>query len=277
MKTLREDAFSSPLYHIITVALLAVGLVSIPLEKLVGLFIKDTALSIMLGGIVLRLVLFVLALIAVKKYGFIKPFRTSDGIVKFLLCLPALVVALNNFPILAFIQGKLALNDVGTLKIIIYVFYCVLIGAFEQIVFCGIVFPLFIVYFKEQRQNLFLPVIFTALVFGLSHLTNLLGGADFTSTLLQVCYSFLISAMCITTVVITKSIYTAIFLHATYDFGGLILNKSLGMATGSAWNTLTITVTAVIGVVVAVYFLILIFKHDYKDIQSLYFTKDELN
>ena len=73
---------------------------------------------------------------------------------------------------------------------------------------------------------------------------------------------------------VTRNIFTAITLHTVYDIGGLILSDAVGIGRGNQWDTLTIVVTAIIGVLVAIYMIILAFKVDHNEVEELYFTEE---
>ena len=69
-------------------------------------------------------------------------------------------------------------------------------------------------------------------------------------------------------------IFSAIILHTVYDIGGLILSN-VGVAYGSQWDKTTIIITAVLGVLVAVYYIAIIIKTDFNKIKALYFDGQE--
>jgi len=270
---LREDAFKSPIYHIAIITLLGVGLVSLPIDYLFSIFIKDPFKARVIGGILLRMILSALAVFAIKKYGFSKPFTSGNGGKAFIMCIPALVVAVNNFPISALISGRITFIGEGV-DVVLFVLYCLSVGLFEELVFCGLVFPLVLYVFKDKRYSVVWATAISAALFALSHLMNIFSGASVGATLLQVGYSFLIGAMCSICKCVTRNIFTAITLHTVYDIGGLILSDAVGIGRGNQWDTLTIVVTAIIGVLVAIYMIILVFKVDHNEFEELYFTEE---
>lgn len=274
-KRLRQDAFSSPVYHIAIIILLTIGLVSMPIDYIFGLFVSDGYTAKLLGGIILRAVLSVLAVVVIFKYGFNKIFKTHNGLLSFVAVIPALLIAINNFPINALVSGKAVIFRTGT-DILLYVLYCISVGVFEELVYCGLIFPLFLYIFRNKKYSVVYAVAFSSACFALSHLTNLLGGADIGSTVMQVGYSFLIGAMCCIAKCITRNLFTAIFMHTVYDLGGLILNKTVGLGVGNQWDKLTIIITIVLAVLVAVYMVMMAFRIEHDEVESLYFEKSDI-
>lgn len=273
MNALRKDAFKSPFYHVAIIVLLALGLVSLPIDMLFNLFILDAHKAKLLGGITLRVVLSVFAVIAIKKYGFIKPFTSHDGIRAFLMVMPALVIAINNFPFSAIINDKVVF-DCDAISVVLYVLYCISVGFFEELIYCGLVFPLCLYVCRHKKYSAVFAVAVSSAIFALSHIINLFSGMSVGATLLQIGYSFLIGAMCSISKCVTRNIFTAITLHTIYDIGGLLLG-GIGIASGNQWDTFTIVFTAIIGVITAIYMIILAFKVDHDEVEGLYFTEEQ--
>ena len=268
MTALRRDAEKSPVSHLVIVTLLAIGLVSLPVNKLFDLFIKDTLTATLSGGIVVRLALSVVAIVFISKYGYKKQFFSVSGI-GLLAVIPALIVAINNFPIIGYFTDKITVTA-NTTNIALYIIYCLSVGLFEELVFRGIVFPLSLKITGKKKLGVFWAVALSSAVFGGAHLINIIGGANIGATFLQVGYSFLIGAMCAISVCVSKNLIVAVVLHFIYDIGGLMLNDSVGIAYGLQWDTVTVIITAVLGVIVLVYMTVLTLKLDYKTTYSPY-------
>lgn len=279
MKGIKKDAYKSPVWHIFIVLLFTLGLVSLPLNKLTDIFIQDKTTSSMLAISVLRLVLSGVAVIFIVKYGFFKIFKKTFNIKYYLLVIPALLVAVNNFPIIGVIKNNVTIYA-GKDHLALYVFYCFSVGVYEEITFRGLIFPLCYILLKDKKHGLFFSVALSSAFFGLSHLMNLIGGQNFGATALQIGYSFLIGAMCGISMIATGNIYSAILLHFIYDVGGLILDPSLNVARGNQWDSLTITITAILGVIVALIYTVFAFIRADKPVRELFGVVDaekELN
>jgi hypothetical protein len=74
---------------------------------------------------------------------------------------------------------------------------------------------------------------------------------------MQIGYSFLIGGMCAIVLLYTRSLVFPVLIHAVYDFGGLM---DAHIATGTRWDPLTVTLTAVFGVTAAVILFLLLLR-----------------
>lgn len=257
MKEIRTDAEKHPIYYLLITVLFTVGFISLPLNKLFEKIIESERLSFYISNVILRVVLAVILIIFAKKLK-LKLINKISGI-KFLLPLfVALIISVNNFPIIGVINKNVTF-DFSVLELVFYVVYCFFVAFIEELAFRGIVLPLFYVKFKNKKRGVVLTVFFSSLVFGLTHLLNLFGGASILSTLLQVGYSFLIGSMCAAVFIATKNISFAVLIHFVFDIGGLLLNKR-GIASGNQWDIVTVIITCVLGVIALVYFVIYLFK-----------------
>lgn len=267
MTAIRKDAEKTPLSHIIIITLIAVGGVAIPLKYLTDLFISDALTSRLLAQTLIRVILSVIALVFLFKYGYQKAFIGRCGAVGLLMVLPALLVAVNNIPLIALFTGNVHITASAG-NIVLHVFYCLVIGFYEEIVFRGMVMPLALKKFEKIKFGVFWAVAFSSAIFALSHLIALIDGANVGAVFLQVGYSFLIGAMCGISVLVTKNLFVAIALHAVYNFGGLMVGT---IAVGNQWDLITIIITAVLGVIVFIYMLLVLLKVDYNKVKPLYY------
>ena len=271
MNKLRRDALKTPLSHIIIITLFCAGGVAIPLHYLFGLFIFDTLTVNLISGITIRAILSVIAIIFIIKYGFTKPLKSTCGIVGYLLMIPAVLVCVNNAPLVGLITGEVQITA-SQINIALFVVYCLVIGIFEETAFRGLVFPLALKVCEKRKYQTFWGVALSSAFFAVAHAIGFIGGNPL-AVLLQIGYSFLIGAMCAISVLYTKNLYFAIFLHTVYDIGGLM---TANIALGNQWDTLTIIITAILGVIVCAYMIFALFKFDKKEIKPLYFS-DEIS
>ena len=259
MTRLQKDAAKSPYYHIVLVILFGVGISSIPLEKVFGGIFPAAEQDRLFWAAAVRLALFAAAAVLSVKYGFGKQFAGSGGALCYVALFPALLVAVNNFPFVGFINGGAEITA-GALHIALYFIYCFAVAAFEETLFRGIVFPLTFVALKNKKRRLFWAVALSSAFFGGAHIFNLFGGGSLGGTALQVGYSFLLGALCAISAVTVKNIYVPIFFHFIYDVGGFFFDADIGLCTGRQWDTLTVCITAVLGVLAAVYMTVLLLK-----------------
>jgi len=257
MSGLLADAKKSPLSHIIIITLFGVGLCSLPLNKLLRLFIADTLTADLIGGTAVRIIFGAVGLFFIGKYGFFGNLFSRPTFKGLLFSIPALIVVVNNFPIIGVIQGNVIVTD-GGLNFILYLFYCLSVGFYEEIFFRGLVFPVCLIKTKDNKYSTFWAIAISSAVFGVAHLLNLFGGASFGGTMLQIGYSFLIGGMCAISLCLTNNLIVPILLHFIYDIGGLFTSE-IGVAIGNQWDTVTVIITAVLGVIVLIYMLYVVF------------------
>ena len=168
-----------------------------------------------------------------------------------LWCLPCLFVALANIPYDGLINGTITITRMDLM--FLYILYVISIAVIEEIVFRGILLYLCLDYLKNAKLKCFLSALITTTIFALFHFTNLFVGMDIGSVLLQVLYTFLIGGMLAVIMLKTNNIWICIFIHALFNFGGLI-NE---IADGSPWDSkLFWILTIVCGVLCAGHIII---------------------
>ena len=200
-----------------------------------------------------------------RVWGIKKPWLRS-----LLFGLPALAVAINNAPIIGLATGNAYISDpVGGVLIILA--YCLAIGTFEEFAFRGLFFMMILEDRRKSTKQIFWTTAISSAVFGLVHLVNLAVGAGPGATLLQVGYSFLIGGMCAIVLLKTGSIWYCVLLHTVYDIGGTILY----VGGGVRWDVVTVTITAVLGVAVAVFMTVALTRIKPEDIAFLFPEKQK--
>ena len=262
---LREDGLKSPIYHAVIVILFAVGLVSLPYNKLFCSFIENPLHCHYISNALPRLIVSAIAVIFIAKYGFIKPFKSLSpkGL---LLIIPALIVCINNFPIVGVITGNVVIEDTSGITLLLYALYCLSIGIFEETVFRGIVFPLCYQKLKDKKLGLFFAVALSSAMFGATHLVNALAGMNIGLCLLQVGYSFLIGAVCGFALIVSGNIYLPILFHAVFDIGGFMLSE--GLAVGTLWTVQNIIWTAVFSILMGIVIVLIFIKKDFSHLAT---------
>lgn len=183
--------------------------------------------------------------------------------------IPSLAVAVNNFPILGYLQGTVQIAREDLLWL--FALDCLLIGAFEELAFRGVFLPALLVRCGKDRGRLRSTVVLSSAAFGLIHLVNLAEGAGIGATVLQVGYSFLIGGMCAIVLVKTGNLLYCILLHSVYDFGG----RFLMIGTGKLWDTPTVIITAVLAVIVTGWMMKMFFDLTPEDGARLYQKKKQ--
>jgi membrane protease YdiL (CAAX protease family) len=179
---------------------------------------------------------------------------------RLLVILPFFLIAVNNFPFLSVLMGDASLASATADGYVKYALLCLAVGLFEELAFRGCVF----VYALEQTKRIssaplrvLAASVISSAVFGLVHLTNLFAGASIGAVLLQVCYSFLIGGMCSIMLLKTQNVWYCVLCHAIYNFAGGVVPE---LGSGTLWTVPTVVLTAVVGVAVAVYAFVVLFR-----------------
>lgn len=183
-----------------------------------------------------------------------------------LFALPALCVAVNNFPIYPVVSGAAAINA-QPFRIALFIAQCVMVSFFEECCFRGVIFLGFL---KNRRGTVlkrFIAIALSAAVFGLVHLVNVALGASLGAVILQVGYSFLIGAMCSVVLMKTSNLWLCVILHAVYNFGGGIIEQC---GEGARWDAFTVVITVIVAVATTAYMVISFFKIKESELERLY-------
>jgi membrane protease YdiL (CAAX protease family) len=200
-----------------------------------------------------------------RVWGIKKPWMRS-----LLFGLPALAVAVNNAPIIGLATGNAYITDPAG-GVLIMLAYCLAIGTFEEFAFRGLFFMMILESRRKSTKQIFWTTAISSAVFGLVHLVNIAVGANPGATLLQVGYSFLIGGMCAIVLLKTGSIWYCVLLNTVYDIGGTILY----VGGGVRWDVVTVTITAVLGVAVAVFMTVALTRIKPEDIAFLFPEKQK--
>lgn len=268
MISLYEDSRKSPLFHILIIVAFGVALLTLPAYQLLEFCGVSEFIAFNLGGAIWRFLIAALALLFIYKYGFSKVVFNFKGLKNVIFIIPLLLVAINNFPIIGASRGTVIFTH-GAFDNFIYIIYCLSVGLAEELIFVGLVFPLFIIYFNNKKNSLFLSALLTGIAFSLSHLMNLFGGASVGAVVLQVGYSFLIGAGTAITLAVTKNLSISVLIHFIYDLGGLLLTEN-GVARGVLWDNFTVIITAILGSITFIYMLFICIFYKDERVKTLY-------
>ena len=81
------------------------------------------------------------------------------------------------------------------------------IGFIEEIIFRGFLFKMM------EKQSVKIAIHVSAITFGIGHIINLLNGADFIPTLMQICYAISIGYLFVIIFYKSKSLIPCIITH----------------------------------------------------------------
>ena len=229
---------------------------------------QDADTQLLLKSVISRLLgslVFGFVLIYLDFHVFRKPARGW-----WMAFLPALLVCINNAPILALINRTAWIERYDLLGL--YVADTLLIGIFEEIAFRAVLFPTILERRRNTKKGIILTTIVSSALFGLIHLANLAEGAGIGPTVLQVGYSFLIGGMCAIVLLKSGNVLLCVLLHFVYDLGGRLIDT---IGAGRLWDTPTVVITAILAVLVTAWMLWILWRIEPVDAERLYPPKKE--
>lgn len=158
---------------------------------------------------------------------------------RYLYFLPLLILISTN------LWGGFALRF-SALETVLYVISMIGVGIIEEIIFRGFLFKTLL------KENIKSAVIISSVTFGIGHIVNLLNGAEFLPTLLQICYAIAIGFLF--TIIFHKSgsLLPCIIAHSVIN--------SLSAFGAERSSTLDI-ITAVTLTVLSILYALWILKH----------------
>ena len=184
---------------------------------------------------------------------------------KLIYLLPCLLIAVNNFPFVAYFNGRMDFRRYSPLDFSLFFGYCMAVGVFEECLFRGVIFSCLAGCFSKDKQGFLKTYFLSALLFGLAHLFN----GFSLGTLLQVLYTVLTGGLFAFCLIKTKNLLCPAFVHGLYNFCGLLLDTQ-GLGTGVVFDAGTVICMAVIGVLVGVFVLYSVFTYSEQERRSLY-------
>lgn len=231
------------IYVLIILLLLVFEIIDIQFSNnaLVSTMIQNISSRILLG------LLFVTMLIHI---GYANLLRFNNPYKSLIIIIPGIIIAINNFPIIAYFDGRTTLNG-STYTVFLFMIECLTVGFFEEIVFRVIILLLLLQKLPETKKGVLLAIIISSAIFGLTHIINLFSGASLGNTVLQVGYSFLVGMMWAVMYLKTNNLWFIMLLHALYNFFGLVL-FNLGTVV-NRYDIFTIIITIVLGLLVTLY------------------------
>ncbi|QMS84673.1 CPBP family intramembrane glutamic endopeptidase [Candidatus Xianfuyuplasma coldseepsis] len=228
--------------------------------------IEDTIMRF-LGGFV-----FVLVLISLGYKHLFQFAKTTRA--QLLVLIPGLLVAINNFPIIATISGRTEITE-STGYILLFLVSCVSIGFFEEVIFRGALLMVLLQRFEHSQKGILYAIIGSSMLFGVVHLVNLFAGASVGQTLLQVGYSFLMGMLFAVVFLKTHNLWYSVLLHTIYNIAGLFF-MSVGTVVHQ-FDILTIIITTVLALIVILYYIRVYLSIDPQEMEDLYTPREFTN
>ena len=181
---------------------------AVVMGQLEGMKAIATQAAIIWSCALLAIAFFLIKDHSLKGLGFQKP--ESGMAVRFLYYIPLIIVALAAF------VGGIMFDESGLF--IPNLIFTLGIGLTEELYFRGIICNMW----KDTETK---AIIISSVLFGLSHLLNVMGGTGLAETLLQMAFAFTYGVVMAFVILRTKSIWPCILLHAFHDFCGFITNE----------------------------------------------------
>ena len=200
------------------------------------------------------------------KYRVLALFKNTS-IRALLISVPAILVALNNLPFLSLLSGEAKVNG-GFWELALLFTQCMAVAFFEEMTFRSFVMLTVMEKRRASIKDIFVSIIITSVIFGLVHLVNIFTSSP-VAVILQICYSFLIGAMCSVVLLVTRNIWMCILTHGLFNFMGAIV-PTYGEGK-IIWDHLpTIIITAVVGVLAGIFYIVVFTKLKVEDTDLIY-------
>jgi membrane protease YdiL (CAAX protease family) len=159
--------------------------------------VQSAIINTILSVVILTLIFLIKR---VKFYGLTKPEKSKQ----FLYFIPLMIISLFN------LRRGIHINNT-TSEIIFHIITMLNVGFLEEIIMRGFLFKMM------EKDNVKRAIIVSSITFGMGHIVNLLNGADFVPTLLQVCYAISIGYMLVMVFYKSKSLIPCIIFHGIFN------------------------------------------------------------
>ena len=173
--------------------------------------------------------------------------------------LPAILLAVNNFPLVAIFAEKPSF-DIKISDLLITLALCLLVAIFEETMFRAFVSKE-ILKNADGRTQYIRKVMLAGAIFGLYHLLNIFFGASVGYTLLQVTYTTLIGAMLTVVYDKTKRLWICVLIHFIYNVGGDSVSL---LGINDQWVLPEILLTVLVSLAVLVFYVVYVLNTENK-------------
>lgn len=185
-----------------------------------------------------------------------------------LYMIPCLIIAIDNFQFSSYFNGNMRLVHNEAMDFILFGGYCLAVGLFEECIFRGIIFSVLVTCFPQDKKGLWKSYVISSIFFGAAHLFNGFSMA----TILQIAYSTLTGGLFAFVLLKTKNIFCCAFVHATYNFCGLLFDvpERMGLGAGIVFDLGTVITMSVVSITVGAFILYSVFKYSEEERRCLY-------
>lgn len=187
-----------------------------------------------------------------------------------LYILPALVIAVNNLPIIPLVLGKSEIVA-GYDKILLLFLECMAIGFFEEMAFRSVIMLGIMENRRKTKKDILISILLSSAIFGLVHIVNIFISPSLM-VVLQILYSALVGAMCAIVLLLTRNIWACVVLHGLFNFFGALIGEC-GKGRGFFDDPPTQILTAVIAIAVILVYILLFCKFDISRTDEFYIKR----
>lgn len=187
---------------------------------------------------------------------------------EWLYLIPCLIVAIDNFQWSSFLNGNMELVHNEGVDFLLFGGYCLAVGLFEECIFRGIIFSVLAEHFSKDKKGLWQTYLVSSVIFAAAHLLN----GFSLGTLVQVCYTFLTGGLFGFVLLKTKNIFCCGFVHAVYNFGGLLFETSerMGLGSGVVFDLGTVITMLIVSISVGLFILYSVYRYSEEEQGILY-------
>lgn len=204
-------------------------------------------------------------------YRVLNPFTRPVG-KNILFILPALVIAVNNLPMIPLFRGLSSITSPAG-KILLLLCECMAIGFFEEMAFRSVVMLGIMENKRRGKRDIVFAILISAAVFGLVHIVNVFINPS-VMVVLQIFYSAAIGAMCSVVLLLTRNVWACVMLHGLFNFMGALIGEC-GEGRGFFEDPPTQILTAVIALAVIGIYVWLFVKYDVSEADGFYVKNNE--
>jgi len=169
-----------------------------------------------------------------EHYGLTKLPRFKE----FLYFIPLLIIMSANF------WNGININN-SMLEIACFMLSMVCVGYIEELIFRGFLFKMM------EKDNVKSAIIVSSLTFGIGHIVNLLNGAEFIPTLIQIAYAVAVGYLFVTIFQKGKSLWPCIIAHAVIN----------ALSIFNVENTISLYVVPVVWIIISITYSMYIRKN----------------
>lgn len=174
-----------------------------------------------------------------------------------LFFLPAVLIALNNFPWLSLATGSAHLQ--GSASVWLLLIQVLGVGIMEELAFRGILLPFLLERLGRTKKGMWISILLSSTIFGVIHFANLIEAPNVAAVLMQVGYSTLLGGLCAALFLGTGNIWYCIAVHVEFNFGGGI---NTYFTEGTVWNLPTVLCTVLVSIAVFGWYLYWMLRFD---------------